>query len=156
MELMKLPRRTKQMIIDEQEKRIKELEELLDIQYQNYDSLKQKYHQVKEDKHVIRTDNVEYKQLEGYKDLYFTLKERNSKLEQEKTELIEIVQELKSKQIKKHNERGAGRQPKVTIQQKESILNLYATGNYSMDKLSKKFNLSKGTIYNVIKESRKK
>lgn len=81
-----------------------------------------------------------------YKALYEKEVEKTKQLEKEIIKLKKQIDKLKK------NAYGAGRKPKVTKQQKERIKNLYATGEYSMDKLAEEFNLSKGTIFNIIKE----
>lgn len=40
---------------------------------------------------------------------------------------------------------------KLTVEQKEEIFNLYATGNYSLNGLAKIYNVSKRTIHFIVK-----
>ncbi len=58
----------------------------------------------------------------------------------------EKVQKLKNKP---HNARGAGRKPKLTSLQVQELINKHKEG-YSMGKLAKEFNISKGLVHKTI------
>ncbi len=66
-----------------------------------------------------------------------------------------LKQQLEDGQLsffcKRKNERGAGRKRIVTNEIKTQIYELFEAC-WTMDELAKKFNLSKGTIFNVIHE----
>lgn len=71
------------------------------------------------------------------------LEKRIKELEEENSELKQRLRNIKK------NERGAGRKKKTTDDMEEKIQNLYFFGT-SMDALTIKFNLSKGTIFKII------
>ena len=70
------------------------------------------------------------------------------KLEAENIELKEQIKELKEN---KHNKRGAGRKPKFTNAEIQSI-KMYRLQGKSYKAISEMFNCSVGTIYNVCME----
>ena len=73
----------------------------------------------------------------------------NLKNELEAVKRQSDVQELKGEQ-KAHNERGAGRKSKLSEDTKDIIRFKYSSGVASMNVLAKEFEVSKGTIYNII------
>lgn len=139
-----MSRRTKKQILEE-----------LEEQYKRHDKLKKQYFELINDKNMVRRDSLEFSKMKSYKELYLSLKERYNQIERERNELLDIIEKL-DKQIKprKHNERGAGRKPKVTKQQKQEIINLYATGNYSMNKICEIMKLGKGTVHGIISKNK--
>ena len=98
----------------------------------------------KKTKEQLEKENIELIELNN------TWTERYNKLECENNVL---KQQIKDGQLvfyyKGKNERGAGRKKIVTDEIKIQICKLFDSF-WTMDQLAKKFNLSKGTIFNVI------
>lgn len=81
-----------------------------------------------------------------------SLTDKYNKLEFENNALkLQIVDGQLVFFCKEKNERGAGRKRIVTAEIKTQIYKLFESC-WTMDELAKKFNLSKGTIFNVIHE----
>lgn len=94
---------------------------------------------------------VENKQLKG-KDVE-VYEAKIQKLIKERNELLLQNADLKKqKGIKVHNERGAGRKPSMTPQEKQSIIKDRAVG-MTFKQLSEKYGHSVGIIHKLISES---
>lgn len=89
-------------------------------------------------------ENFQEKIIELEMEIY-KLKKKISKLEKEN-------KELKDKQKNKHNERGAGRNPKFTDAQVETI-KTYRIQGIKMQAIADMFNCSIGLIHKILKES---
>lgn len=75
------------------------------------------------------------------------------KLIKERNELLLKITELKKQNgVRMHNERGAGRKPSMTSQEKQSIINDRAAG-MTFKQLSEKHGYSVGIIHKLISES---
>lgn len=101
---------------------------------------------VKNIKDQLAQNNEELKALNNtLTDKCFKLECENKALKQ-KIENDQLILQHNEK-----NERGAGRKKIVTTEVKNEIYKLYEAC-WTMDKLAKKFKLSKGTIFNVMHE----
>jgi Mor family transcriptional regulator len=89
------------------------------------------------------------------KELLIVIKTLTDKYNKLEAENCALKQQIKDRQLvlycKEKNERGAGRKSIVTKEVKNQIYKLFESC-WTMDELAKKFNLSKGTIFNVIHE----
>ena len=92
-------------------------------------------------------EKSENKRMEEHGD-YAKLYENFEKLTNENVE-------LKKPREKIHNERGAGRKPSITAEEKKNIINDRATG-MTFQQLSAKHGHSVGIIHKIIQENQKK
>lgn len=97
--------------------------------------------------------NLEYA-ISNYKKLYEDVKKEKEQLEQGYSKYISELrsknQKFKTEQKKEHNERGAGRKPKLTDRQKQEIKKIYESGR-SMREIAEEFSISKSTVHNIIR-----
>lgn len=80
-----------------------------------------------------------------YKLMYEAEKKKNELLQEENQELRNRIE----KETKKNN-RGAGRKPKLAMDEQEMVVYQYQCGR-SMGELAKEYKVSKGTIHKIIK-----
>lgn len=64
----------------------------------------------------------------------------------------EALRQLNRQKAEKHNERGAGRKPKLSGAEQEQIYLEYATGNTSIRALAQKYSISTGMVQRIIKK----
>lgn len=68
---------------------------------------------------------------------------------------IQFMQEVISEPQKKHNERNAGRKPKLTNEIRDKILDLHLNKNLSYRKISTEIGVSASTAHRIIQEHKK-
>lgn len=154
--------------------KIARLEHELELQKEQNNEILQKLYQVQDGNDnafknspyciQLERDIETYKQ---YKELYEQCNTKRAKEHDDNVRLREEVQELinereelllqnaeleKKRSIKVHNERGAGRKPSMTSQEKQAILKDRSTG-MTFKQLSEKHGYSVGIIHKLISES---
>lgn len=92
-------------------------------------------------------EKSEHKRMEAHGN-YVKLYEKLEKLTNENVELKKTKEKI-------HNERGAGRKPSITVEEKKNIINDRATG-MTFQQLSAKHERSVGIIHRIIQEHQKK
>lgn len=151
-----MPRLTKAMLED----KVKELEKIIKVSKEDYAKLEERclgYKRLAEDETV---EKLNKKLREAYDDLTEAFEKKhqlydriqileldNQKLRNELKSLKENNHKLNNE--RKHNERGAGRKPKLTKQQQQEVINKYNQG-VSMGNIAKEFNISKGLVHKII------
>lgn len=128
------------------EKVIKEKEELIEVMHENYNKLMDRLNTFQNKEKVVKKS--EYDKLKFDNDL---LRKENQKLKEKiKTDPLRIENEELKEMVKAlKNKPRSGRKQKLDDADKFLIIFEYGAGS-SMDYLAKKFNVAKGTIWNVI------
>ncbi len=128
------------------EKTIKEKEELIQIMHVNYNKLMDRLNDFQNKEKVVKKSELDKVMFDN--DL---LRKENEKLKEKiKTDPLRIeIEELKEMVKELKNKPRSGRKQKLDDADKFLIRFEYGNG-VSMDYLAKKFNVAKGTIWNVI------
>lgn len=131
-------------IINWQQNKIQELQELNEKILNNKNSVSKEEHEALVKQFESLQDN--FKEIKA---LYEHEKERNSILINKCTKLEKELAELQKKEKTKHNERGAGRKRTLTNKQLENIQMLHKQG-LSYGAIAKEVGFSKAYVYKLI------
>ncbi len=131
-----------------------EIEKNLILEKKGYVS-KKRYEKLEELFNFYKSSNEEQNKMYKFLNDELNLsKEKITKLNSELVQAYQEINDLKKNSDKlnselKHNERGAGRKPKLTDKQRQQVIAMHKEG-YSMGNIAKKFNISKGLVHKVI------